>query len=185
MITSVKHLAQRVEADERTLRRAVDQGAIRCARLSPRRIEVAADEERYLREHWPLLARLRAVLRTEPNVRFAAVFGSTARGDARAESDVDLLVDLADASWEQRHGLNSRVERALDRPVDLVVLESARSGNPSLILAALDEGRVLVDREAAWPRLRRQRPAVRRAARADDARRAGEAAAALRELISA
>ncbi len=185
MITTLEHLARRVGADPRTLRRAGDQGAIRSTRLSPRRIEVAADEERYLREHWPLLAQLRSLLRTEPNVRFAALFGSAARGDARADSDIDLLVDLADDSWERRQRLNTSVEQALDRPVDLVVLERARGRDPSLVLAALDEGRVLVDRDHAGARLRRSRPALRQAATSDDTRRREEAKAALRELLSA
>lgn len=146
---------------------------------------MAADEERYLREHWPLLAQLRSVLRTEPNVRFAVLFGSAARGDAGADSDVDLLVDLADDSWERRQRLITSVEQALDRPVDIVVLERARRRDPSLVLAALDEGRVLVDRDHAGARLRRSRPALRRAATSDDIRRREEAQAALRELLSA
>src|SRR5947209_16813109 len=111
MRTTVNHVADRVGVDARTLRRAVALGAVRCARVSERRVELAAGEEDYLRGHWRLLGGLRSALRTEPNVRFAAVFGSVARGDDRVDSDVDLLVDLADSSWARRQRLNTRLER--------------------------------------------------------------------------
>src|SRR5688572_14395803 len=121
------------------MRRALQQGSVRGVRTSARRIALPVEEERYLREHWPLLQRARAALRTEPNVRFAAVFGSVARGDAQTGADIDLLVDLADLSWERRQRLTSRLERALQRPVDLVVLERARHRNAGLLASILDE----------------------------------------------
>jgi hypothetical protein len=40
---------------------------------------VTAEEQRYILDHWPLLAQLRRALRTEPNVRLAVVYGSIAR----------------------------------------------------------------------------------------------------------
>lgn len=69
-----------------------------------------------------IIARLRALaapLRERWGIRIIGVFGSVARGDARADSDVDLLVtydrplglELADAAAE--------IEAALGRPVDL------------------------------------------------------------------
>jgi predicted nucleotidyltransferase len=183
-VTTVKHLAQRVAADERTLRRAVDQGVVRCERVSPRRLRVASDEERYLRENWPLLESLRAALRTEPNVRFAALFGSRARGEQNSDSDLDVLVDLRDGSWERRHRLNTRLERALGNPVELVLLDRIRSSNPSLLAEALRDGRVLVDRADVWPGLKRSEPSVRRAAREQDVREHRAAQEAIAELGS-
>ena len=43
-----------------------------------------------------LVADLRRALRTEPNVRLAVLYGSLARGDEDAGSDLDLLVSLAE-----------------------------------------------------------------------------------------
>jgi hypothetical protein len=86
--TTVKDVADRREADQRTLRRAVALGTVRYAKLSPRRVELAAGEEEYLRRHWGLLGSLPSALGTEPNMRFAAVFGSVARGEDDADSDI-------------------------------------------------------------------------------------------------
>lgn len=61
--------------------------------------------------------------------RLAAVylFGSYARGDATAESDVDLLVDLTGAginSLFQLGGLYTALEDALGTTIDLVTMDS-------------------------------------------------------------
>jgi predicted nucleotidyltransferase len=178
MVTTAKHLADRIGADERTLRRAVEQGTLRVSRVSPRRLALSDAEDRYLRSHWGLLRRLRAVLRTEPNVRMAAVFGSLARGDGDADADLDLLVDLRDDSWHRMHRLRTRLERAVDRPVDLVVVGRVARDNPALLAEALADGRLIVDRDARWPSLKRRAPALRRAARA----RAAETRALVDEL---
>ena len=185
MVTTAKHLAARLGADERTIRRAVEQGTLRGSRVSPRRLSLSESEERYLLSHWGLLQHLRAVLRTEPNVRLAAVFGSFARGEDRADSDLDLLVDLLDDSWERRHRLNTRLERAVDRPVELVVAGRVARANPGLLADALADGRVIVDRGDHWQALTRQEPAIRRAARAHAVRRASEARALFDELARA
>lgn len=50
-----------------------------------------------------------------------AVFGSVARGEARADSDIDLLVEPpAGAGIKQVVGLRGIFEEILGRPVDLV-----------------------------------------------------------------
>lgn len=185
MRTTVKHVADRVGADQRTLRRAVALGTVRSAKISPRRVELAVGEEEYLREHWGLLGGLRSALRTEPNVRFAAVFGSVARGDDREDSDIDLLVDLADPSWAGRQRLNTRLERRFDRPVELVLLERAGKADPSLLVEVLRDGRVIVDRDDVWRALRRRTPSLRRAARVDEVRRTAEVRSAVDELTAA
>jgi predicted nucleotidyltransferase len=184
MMTTVKHVARRVGADERSLRRAVQRGAVRYSRLSSRRLDVSDEEERYLRAHWTLLSRLHAALRTEPNVRLAVVFGSLSRGDERSDSDVDLLVDLRDDAWERRQSLTRRLEHAMGRTVELVVLARVRRDNAPLLSAVLRDGRVLVDRDGIWPALKRHEPSIRRAARIQDARQAVEARAALQELLA-
>lgn len=183
--TTAKHLAARLGADERTIRRAVSQGTVRGARVSARRLALAADEERYLRSHWPLLQQLRAILRTEPNVRMAAVFGSLARGDERVDSDLDLLVELREDDWNRRQQLITRLERAVQRPVELLVAGRVARSNPGLLADALTEGRVLVDRDGRWPDLKRRQRAIRRAARTRAARESDEARKLFEELTQA
>ena len=61
--------------------------------------------------------------------RLAAVylFGSYARGDATAESDVDLLVDLSGTGIDslfQLGGLYNELEAALETGIDLVTTDS-------------------------------------------------------------
>src|SRR5262245_14498650 len=93
---TVQELANKLGVDERTLRRAVSQGALRAHRPGPRRLRLAPGEEEYLRSHWQLLANLRNALRTQRRVRLAVLYGSLARGDEDADSDLDLLVSGAD-----------------------------------------------------------------------------------------
>jgi predicted nucleotidyltransferase len=185
MRTTVKGLAEEIGADERTLRRAVQQGTVQCERVSPRRIEVSDAELAYLREHWPSLARLRAALRTEPNVRVAILFGSLARGDGGENSDVDLLVDLRDEDFPRPIRLIARLEDLMEREVQFIPLERVRHRNPLLLSDAVRDGRVIVDRVGARDEVRRQEPEIRIAAQAQDAREIAEARAALEELGAA
>jgi len=53
-------LAMELQADERSLRRAVEVGVLRFQRPSPRRIEISEAEKDYLRSHWSTLSALRA-----------------------------------------------------------------------------------------------------------------------------
>src|SRR5271165_1720836 len=93
-------LAEEVGVDERTLRRAVGLGTLRGNRSTPRKLELSLSEREYVRRSWGLISTLRAALRTEQNVRFALLFGSAAIGTDTSASDVDVLVDLGDASFE-------------------------------------------------------------------------------------
>ena len=57
----------------------------------------------------------------------AAVFGSAARGEMRANSDVDILVDLrADASLLDVIELKQQLEDALGRDVDVVEYDTIK-----------------------------------------------------------
>lgn len=152
---SLRSLARHLDVPERTLRRAASEGLVHGERTSPRRFRMSMREEAYLRSHWPLLRELREALRTEPNVRLAVLFGSQATGTATAQSDVDLLVALRDSSASRVADLAGRLERRMERSVQLVRLEDAER-TPVLMAAALERGRVLVDRETRWQELQRQ-----------------------------
>lgn len=144
---------------------------MRARRPSPRTVEIGAAERVYLRGHWSTLAQLRTALRTEPGVRAAVLFGSLARGDDRAESDVDLLVELSDPAPTARLDLRRRLEAAAGRRVQLVETRSAER-SPLLLAEIIRDGRPLVDRIGVWPAFQSRRAAVERAARAEARRRA-------------
>ena len=172
MRSTLPAIAQDLGADERTLRRAARRGMLRCRRPGPRQLELNAGELGYLRSHWELLHRLTRALRTERGVRLAVLYGSTARGDDRRDSDIDLLVELRSATPGAGSALAARLESALGRRVDVAELRRVEADAPLLLLYALDEGRVLVDRDERWPGLQRRRSDVDRAAeRAEEAER--------------
>jgi predicted nucleotidyltransferase len=69
-----------------------------------------------------VVARLRQVLAGRKDVRVAVLFGSEARGAARAGSDVDVAVDAPGADILE---LAAALSEALSREVDVVPLEDA------------------------------------------------------------
>ena len=110
---------------------------------------------------WPLLGALRAALRTESNVRFALLFGSAARGDDTAGSDIDLLVEMREPSLVRLVDLALKLEGLLGREVDVLALEEAED-DPLLLAEAVREGRVLVDRDGRRPKLEAQAKSAQR-----------------------
>jgi predicted nucleotidyltransferase len=164
---SLRALARHLDVPERTLRRAAAEGLVHGRRTSPRRYETSLREEAYLRRHWPLLRDLRDALRTEPNVRLAVLFGSQATGRATERSDVDLLVGLTNPSAARVAELTGRLERRLSRPMQIVRLQDAEQ-TASLMADALEQGRVLIDRDHRWPQLKAREATWRRRARASD-----------------
>ena len=184
-VPNLAELARELGVDARTLRRAVADGTIRCERVSARRQRVDEDERRYVREHWPLLSALRRALRTEPNVRLSVLYGSVARGDDTPDSDLDLLVSLGEDRPDVAVKLAVRLERALGREVDVARLNRVQDTAPLLLLRAIQEGRVLLDRDGEWIGLKAHRSAIaRRAGHAHEARRR-RARASIRELLAA
>jgi predicted nucleotidyltransferase len=179
--------AGRVGCSERTLRRYVNDGVLRGRRVGRRRLELSSAEEDYLERHWELLSTLRAALRTEPAVRLAVLFGSTAVGEDDDSSDVDLLVVLRNPAPLSLAGVRLRLRRALGRPVDVVGLEQAEA-MPALLVDVLHEGRVLIDRDGLWDALRERRAEVLAAAAHEDltaAEGARAAVASARKRIAA
>jgi predicted nucleotidyltransferase len=169
-MNSLKPLALDLGVSERTLRRAVSEHTLRGSRPSPRVLNVSFAERRYIRSHWPLLSRLRAALRTEPNVRLAVLFGSASAGTDTPRSDVDIAVELEDASIDRIADLTTKLERATGRQVDLVRLADIAS-EPTVLADVVEEGRVLVDRDDRWSRSQRDSFDLGREARASSEHR--------------
>lgn len=75
-----------------------------------------------------LLAQHKPVLAERFGVRRLALFGSVARGTARAGSDVDVLVDFGEpASPEAYFGVMFYLEDLLGCPIDLVTERALRA----------------------------------------------------------
>lgn len=155
-IGKLQLLAGELGADERSLRRAAQVGALRCRRPGPRLFEIEEVERDYLRGHWPVIAGLRAALRTEPNVRTAILFGSVARGTETEQSDLDLLVELETDSIADVAQLEARLSHRLGREVQAVRLKEAES-KPPLLYTVFQEGRPLLDRDGTWAKLVKHR----------------------------
>jgi hypothetical protein len=54
------------------------------------------------------------------------VFGSFARGDETPESDVDIIVELAEPTFDHYMHLKFRLEEVLHCPVDLVLADTLK-----------------------------------------------------------
>ena len=182
-MTGLSLLAEEVGVNERTLRRAVNQGTLHGSRPTPRKLELPLQEREYVRRSWGLLSTLRTALRTEQNVRFALLFGSAAGGVGTPESDVDMLVDLHDASFERLVDLSTKLTRIVGRPVDVVELKDAET-DPSFLAQIVGDGRVLVDRENLWSQLRHREAGLRRRGSRHDARRLNRALAGIDRLLA-
>ncbi|MBA2463134.1 MAG: nucleotidyltransferase domain-containing protein [Actinobacteria bacterium] len=180
-MTELDLLAFELSVSGRTLRRAAGRGAIRAAREGERRVQVSDSEADYLRAYWPLLSALIAELRTLPDVRLAVVFGSAARGELYEQSDLDLLIRFAHGGLESRSTLIDRLEEASRRTIQLVAFDETLAA-PLLLADVLRDGRVLVDRDGDWPRLKRRERLIQREAAAAEARLSEEIRTELREL---
>jgi predicted nucleotidyltransferase len=185
MRSDLPAVARDIGVPERTLRRAVQRGTVRCHRPGVRQIELATDEPTYLRENWNTISAVTETLRTERNVRLAVLFGSVARGGAGENSDVDVLVSLAEERPLYLSHLATRLTRALGRDVDVLSLAHVRTHDPALLGAILHDGRPLIDRDGSWPALIATRGDVERATAIARAERHRRAARAVAQLIGA
>ena len=69
-------------------------------------------------------------------VKRASLFGSTARGENKPDSDVDILVEMAEKSrLFDFFALQTDLEQTLNRKVDLVEFETIRPRLKSYILS--------------------------------------------------
>ena len=78
-----------------------------------------ADILRVIREKQPELA-------DRFTVRRIGVFGSFAKATASAESDVDILVELAEPTFDHYMDLKFFLEELLNRSVDLVISDTVK-----------------------------------------------------------
>jgi predicted nucleotidyltransferase len=60
------------------------------------------------------------------SVRRIGVFGSFVRGSASPESDVDILVELAEPTFDHYMDLKFYLEEILKRSVDLVMADTVK-----------------------------------------------------------
>ncbi len=130
-----------------------------------------------------MIALLRSALRTEHNVRFALLFGSSALGTDTPNSDVDVLVALRDPRLQRLVDLKTKLTDLLGRQVDLVVLDGAEH-EPSFLAQALAEGRVLVDRDDRWHALRAHETRLGQRGTKHDAQRVRNALAGIDRMLS-
>lgn len=99
-----------------------------------------------------LLDRLRERAASLPEVRLAVVFGSTARGQARKDSDVDLGLLLGPVSRRERLHVEAELARAAGREVDFIDLDEAP---PLLRFEITRDGIVILEREEGlWTRFK-------------------------------
>lgn len=91
-----------------------------------------------------LQERLRQVAASWPEIRLAVLFGSTARGEGRPSSDVDIGLILEPYSAEVRFRVDAQLGRAAGREVDTVLLDGAP---PLLRFEVTRDGILLFERE--------------------------------------
>lgn len=65
-------------------------------------------------------------LQREFSVRKIGLFGSAVRDQARPDSDIDILVDLAEPTFDHYMDLKFFLEERFGRPVDLVLTETVK-----------------------------------------------------------
>lgn len=72
------------------------------------------------------LSKNKTMLNQEFGVEGIALFGSYARNQARADSDIDLMVKASVKSFDQYFNLKSYLEKNFNKKVDLVYSDSIR-----------------------------------------------------------
>ena len=72
------------------------------------------------------LASMRRELSDQFTVRRIGIFGSYVRGEADSGSDVDVIVELEEPTFDHYMDLKFRLEEVLGLPVDLVMAETVK-----------------------------------------------------------
>jgi len=96
------------------------------------------------------VARAQPILSAHPGLTAAYLFGSVARGTAKASSDVDVAVLYAERPPSVLGSPPMKLEAALERelhcPVEVVCLNTAP---PDLAIRVLRHGRLILERDRA------------------------------------
>jgi predicted nucleotidyltransferase len=91
---------------------------------------------------------LRRILAEDSRISYALLFGSVARGSAHPASDIDVAIGLASGARLDPLAIGdlvSRLERAADTAIDLVVLDDAP---PGIAYRVFRDGQILVMKDA-------------------------------------
>ena len=94
-----------------------------------------------------MLDELRRALEAETDVAYALVFGSTARGGRRPDSDIDVAIELRPGAPRDIYalgGLVGRLESATGGRIDLVLLDEAP---PGIAYRVFRDGRLILERD--------------------------------------
>lgn len=162
-MSATLELADWLNVSDRTLRRAVSRGLLRGSRSSPNKLEISAAERAYARQRWAVLQALVRALRTEPGVQAAVLYGSVAKGLDRADSDIDLAIELHPGAVTSMPALERRLGLAVGQRVHTVRIADALADG-RFALEIIDHGRPLVDRADVWSSLRHRRSSLARQA---------------------
>ncbi|HIJ56405.1 MAG TPA: nucleotidyltransferase family protein [Deltaproteobacteria bacterium] len=65
-------------------------------------------------------------MRARFSVQRIGIFGSYLRGNANEKSDIDLIVDLAEPTFDHYMDLKFYLEAIFERPVDLVLSDTIK-----------------------------------------------------------
>lgn len=94
-----------------------------------------------------VIEALQRVFADQPRIAYALVFGSVARQQTHAHSDVDVAIGAADGERFSAYDvgdLTSRLESACGRPVQIVLLDEAP---PGLAYRVFKEGQPILMRD--------------------------------------
>ncbi len=72
------------------------------------------------------LSQMAEKLKHDFSVRSIGLFGSLARNEACVESDVDILVDFVEPTFDHYMDLKFYLEKLFGRPVDLVIADTVK-----------------------------------------------------------
>ena len=72
------------------------------------------------------IAEVKGELKQSFSVKRIGVFGSSARGEDSPNSDIDVIVELSEPTFDNYMELKYRLEELLQRPVDLVISDTAK-----------------------------------------------------------
>lgn len=89
-----------------------------------------------------MIEKLKNFLENDTNILFAYLFGSFAKGEAHARSDVDIAVYFKEESFNEQLRVIYELSKLVKRDVDLVVLNHVKN---MFLLEEIMNGELLKD----------------------------------------